>query len=99
MRDAALEELRGDKPGPVGNPLFMLALTALSMMPRWVHPKDPRMPNKAPPGPHRDAWHSLKPAPAGKRYVYEPQAGDPQMRTVFSCIGGKVADVERTVVR
>jgi hypothetical protein len=39
------------------------------------------------------------PAPAGKRYVYEPQAGDPQMRTVFSCIGGKVADVERTVVR
>lgn len=65
MRDAALEELRGDKPGPVGNPLFMLALTALSMMPRRVHPKDLRMPNKAPPGPHRDAWHSLKPASAG----------------------------------
>jgi hypothetical protein len=39
------------------------------------------------------------PAPADRRYVYEPQAGDPQMRTVFSCVGGKVADVERTVVR
>ncbi len=31
------------------------------------------------------------------RYVYEPAAGDPQMRTVFSCAGGKVADVERTL--
>lgn len=39
------------------------------------------------------------PAPAGTRYTYEPKAGDPQMRTVFSCVGGKVADVERTVVR
>jgi Domain of unknown function (DUF4124) len=39
------------------------------------------------------------PAPADRRYFYEPQAGDPQMRTVFSCVGGKVADVERTVVR
>ena len=39
------------------------------------------------------------PAPAGRRYIYEPQANDPQMRTVFSCVGGKVADVERTVVR
>jgi uncharacterized protein DUF4124 len=39
------------------------------------------------------------PAPAGTRYTYEPNAGDPQMRTVFSCVGGKVADVERTVVR
>jgi hypothetical protein len=36
---------------------------------------------------------------AGVRYFYEPQAGDPRMRTVFSCIAGKVADVERTVVR
>jgi hypothetical protein len=39
------------------------------------------------------------PATGGTRYTYEPQAGDPQMRTVFSCVGGKVADVERTVVR
>jgi hypothetical protein len=39
------------------------------------------------------------PTPAGTRYTYEPKAGDPQMRTVFSCVGGKVADVERTVVR
>jgi Domain of unknown function (DUF4124) len=38
-------------------------------------------------------------ASAGTRYTYEPKAGDPQMRTVFSCVGGKVADVERTVVR
>lgn len=38
-------------------------------------------------------------APGGVRYTYEPKDGDPQMRTVFSCIGGKVADVERTVVQ
>ncbi|MFO1323887.1 MAG: DUF4124 domain-containing protein [Burkholderiales bacterium] len=38
-------------------------------------------------------------AAAGTRYVYEPQEGDPQIRTVFSCVDGKVADVERTVVR
>ncbi|MEO8754045.1 MAG: DUF4124 domain-containing protein [Casimicrobiaceae bacterium] len=38
-------------------------------------------------------------AAPGTRYIYEPQAGDPQMRTVFSCVGGKVADVERTVVK
>jgi hypothetical protein len=38
-------------------------------------------------------------APAGKRYFYEPQTGDPSMRTVFSCIDGRVADVERTLVR
>ncbi len=37
--------------------------------------------------------------PPGTRYTYEPQAGDPQMRTVFSCVGGKVADVERTIVK
>ena len=36
---------------------------------------------------------------AGTRYFYDPQVGDPQMRTVFSCVDGKVADVERTVVR
>ena len=39
------------------------------------------------------------PAAAGKRYYYEPQSGDPSMRTVFSCIDGRVADVERTLVR
>ena len=38
-------------------------------------------------------------AASGTRYYYEPKEGDPQMRTVFSCIGGKVADVERTLVR
>jgi hypothetical protein len=38
-------------------------------------------------------------AAAGSRYIYEPQPGDPQMRTAFSCIGGKVVDVERIVVR
>lgn len=36
---------------------------------------------------------------AARRYIYEPQAGDPSMRTVFSCVEGKVADVERTMVR
>ena len=46
-----------------------------------------------------DAAGAPTPAPAGTRYTYEPKAGDPQMRTVFSCVGGKVADVERTVVR
>ncbi len=38
-------------------------------------------------------------APAGIRYTYEPRAGDPQMRTVFTCADGKVADVERTLVK
>lgn len=38
-------------------------------------------------------------AAAGTRYTYEPKEGDPQMRTVFSCVDGKVADVERTMVR
>jgi len=37
--------------------------------------------------------------PAGKRYVYEPAPGDTSMRTVFSCVDGRVADVERTMVR
>ena len=46
-----------------------------------------------------DSASSSTPVPAGMRYTYEPKAGDPQMRTVFSCVGGKVADVERTVVR
>ncbi|MFO1312679.1 MAG: DUF4124 domain-containing protein [Burkholderiales bacterium] len=35
---------------------------------------------------------------APKRYFYDPAAGDPSMRTVFTCIDGKVADVERTLV-
>jgi len=39
------------------------------------------------------------PAAAIKRYYYEPTPGDPAMRTVFSCVDGKVADVERTLVR
>jgi hypothetical protein len=39
------------------------------------------------------------PAAAGVRYYYEPTEGDTQMRTVFNCVGGKVADVERTLVR
>lgn len=38
-------------------------------------------------------------APAGVRYYYEPAPGDPSMRTVFNCIDGRVADVERTLVR
>ncbi|MCC7039024.1 MAG: DUF4124 domain-containing protein [Burkholderiales bacterium] len=38
-------------------------------------------------------------APAGRRYIYEPAPGDPSMRTVFSCVDGRVADVERTLVR
>lgn len=33
------------------------------------------------------------------RNFYEPRAGDPQMRTVFTCVAGKVVDVERTVLR
>lgn len=38
-------------------------------------------------------------AAAATKNYYEPQTGDPQMRTVFTCAGGKVAEVERTVVR
>jgi len=34
-----------------------------------------------------------------KRYYYDPAAGDASMRTVFTCVDGKVADVERTVVQ
>lgn len=64
MRDAALKELREDGPGGLGSPRAMVLFTALTMLPRRVHPKDVRAPNKAPPGPYRDAWHSLKPAPA-----------------------------------
>lgn len=46
-----------------------------------------------------DATGAAVPVKPGVRYVYEPQAGDPQMRTVFSCVDGKIVDVERTVVR
>jgi len=38
-------------------------------------------------------------AAGGTRYIYEPREGDPAMRTVFSCVSGKVTDVERTLVR
>ena len=48
----------------------------------------------APPGADARA-----PAEAPKRYSYDPAAGDPSMRTVFICIDGKVADVERTLVQ
>lgn len=49
-----------------------------------------------------DRQEPLDGSPANSRNLrnyYEPQPGDPQMRTVFTCIGGKVIDVERTVVR
>ena len=46
-----------------------------------------------------DRQEALPGTNAGTRHVYEPQAGDPTMRTAFSCIGGKVADVERTMVQ
>ena len=52
----------------------------------------------APPAPEAGA----EPRPAApenvKRYFYDPSEGDPTMRTVFTCVDGKVADVERTVV-
>jgi hypothetical protein len=34
-----------------------------------------------------------------KRYFYDPAADDPSMRTVFTCVDGKVVDVERTLVQ
>lgn len=46
-----------------------------------------------------DRKETLPGAGAGTRHVYEPQPGDAQMRTSFSCIGGKVADVERILVK
>lgn len=45
-----------------------------------------------------DRQEALPGANAGTRYFYEPQSGDPRMRTAFSCVGGKVADVDRTMV-
>ncbi len=38
-------------------------------------------------------------APRGTRNYYEPQPADGALRTVFSCMAGKVVDVERTVVQ
>ncbi|MFO1396838.1 MAG: DUF4124 domain-containing protein [Burkholderiales bacterium] len=38
-------------------------------------------------------------AGGGVRYTYDPREGDPSMRTVFTCVNGKVADVERTMVK
>ena len=49
-----------------------------------------------PPAPGGDAQPSPGPV---KRYFYDPAAGDPSMRTVFTCVDGKVADVERTVAQ
>jgi hypothetical protein len=34
-----------------------------------------------------------------KRYIYDPTEADPSMRTVFTCMDGKVVDVERTMVQ
>lgn len=48
-----------------------------------------------PPGAVADA----PPTAIIKRYYYEPGNGEPAMRTVFNCVDGKVADVERTLVR
>ena len=50
----------------------------------------------AAPPPGGDAQSS---AESVKRYFYDPAAGDPSMRTAFSCVDGKVIDVERTVVQ
>ena len=56
-----------------------------------------------------DREESLSPPPSGeslartaesaKRYFYDPAEGDPSMRTVFTCVDGKVVDVERTLVQ
>jgi hypothetical protein len=49
-----------------------------------------------------DRQEALDASPANARNTrnyYEPQSGDPQMRTIFNCLAGKVIDVERTVVR
>ena len=45
-----------------------------------------------------DRQEALQGASAGTRYFYEPQSGDPRMRTAFSCVGGKVADVDRIMM-
>jgi hypothetical protein len=37
--------------------------------------------------------------PATVRYVYEPGGGDPETRTAFTCIEGKVVDIERSILR
>lgn len=40
------------------------------------------------------------PVPTGGiRYTYEPRDGDAAMRTTFSCVNGKVVDVERVMTR
>lgn len=46
-----------------------------------------------------DRQEALPGPNAGTRHIYEPQSGEPTMRTAFSCIGGKVADVDRTMVQ
>jgi hypothetical protein len=47
----------------------------------------------------QEALDAGPPAARNTRNYYEPGPGDPQMRTVFNCLAGKVIDVERTVVR
>jgi hypothetical protein len=50
----------------------------------------------SPPAPGGEPQPAAEPA---KRYFYNPATGDPSMRTVFTCVDGKVAEVERTVVQ
>ena len=33
------------------------------------------------------------------RYIYDPAAGDPYSRTLFTCMDNRVIDVERTLAR
>ena len=40
-----------------------------------------------------------KPKSQEEQNLIQLLRGDPQMRTAFSCVDGKVADVERSVVR
>jgi hypothetical protein len=51
-----------------------------------------------PPAPAAEGEPRAAAPEAVKRYVYDPAEGDPTMRTMFTCVDGKVADVERTVV-
>jgi hypothetical protein len=53
----------------------------------------------APPAPAAEGEPPPPASEVAKRYSYDPTEGDPLMRTVFTCVDGKVADVERTVVQ
>lgn len=94
---AAMAPAAGGDPGARGahNRRFVIAGRFCEHVFAEIGAADREEPIAAPP----DAAGATTPATAGKRYTYEPQVGDPQMRTVFSCVGGKVADVERTMVR